>query len=154
MPDGTTAYTRDGSFHMSSTGQVVTSSGYTVQPAITVPANTLSITVASDGTVSVTQSGSSATTTVGTLQLANFVNPAGLSAQGQNLFVETAASGTASTGAPGLNGLGTLNQGYVETSNVNVAEELVNMIQAQRSYELNSKAITTTDQMLQSLTQL
>ncbi|HXC40395.1 MAG TPA: flagellar hook-basal body complex protein, partial [Burkholderiales bacterium] len=128
--------------------------GYPVQPAITIPANAQTITVAADGTVSVTQTGSATPTQVGTLQLANFINAAGLSAQGQNLFLETAASGNASTGAPGLNGMGLLNQGYVETSNVNVAEELVNMIQTQRAYEINSKAIQTSDQMLQRLTQL
>jgi len=154
MPDGTTAYTRDGSFHLDHNGQVVTSNGYPVQPAITIPANAQTITVAADGTVSVTQTGSATPTQVGTLQLANFINAAGLSAQGQNLFLETAASGNASTGAPGLNGMGLLNQGYVETSNVNVAEELVNMIQTQRAYEINSKAIQTSDQMLQRLTQL
>jgi flagellar basal-body rod protein FlgG len=154
MPDGTTAYTRDGSFHVNNNGQVVTSDGYPVQPAVTIPSNALSITVAQDGTVSVTQSGSVTPAQVGTLQLANFINPAGLSAHGQNLYLETTASGTPNTGAPGSNGLGALNQGYVETSNVNVVEELVNMIQTQRAYEINSKAITTSDQMLQRLTQM
>jgi flagellar basal-body rod protein FlgG len=154
MPDGTTAYTRDGSFHVDSQGQMVTSSGFHVQPAITIPANTLSITIARDGVVSVTRSGSAAATQVGSLQLASFVNPAGLQSMGENLYVETAASGTASTNAPGSNGLGLLNQGYVETSNVNVVEELVNMIQIQRAYEINSKSIQTSDQMLQRLTQM
>lgn len=154
MPDGTTGYTRDGSFHVDQQGQLVTSNGFTVQPAITIPANAASITVAQDGTVSITQSGSTATTQVGALQLANFINPAGLQAQGQNIYQETAASGTASSGAPGANGLGTVSQGYVETSNVNVVEELVSMIQTQRAYEINSKSIQSADQMLQRLSQL
>ena len=154
LPDGTTAYTRDGSFQMDSNGQLVTSSGYVVQPAITLPANVQSLTIARDGTVSVTVSGSSAVTQVGTLQLATFLNPAGLEAKGENLYVETTASGSPSTTSPGTNGAGLLTQGYVETSNVNVVEELVNMIQTQRAYEINSKAIQTSDQMLQRLAQL
>lgn len=154
MPDGTTAYTRDGSLHPDAQGQLHTSNGFPVSPAITIPANALAITIGQDGTVSVTTAGSATPTTVGTLQLATFVNPAGLSSQGQNLYLETAASGTPATNTPGTNGTGLLSQGYTETSNVNVAEELVNMIQAQRAYELNSKAITTSDQMLQRLTQL
>ncbi|MBI1889233.1 MAG: flagellar basal-body rod protein FlgG [Burkholderiales bacterium] len=154
LPDGTAAYTRDGSFQVDGQGQLVTASGFVVQPAITIPANATSITVARDGTVSVTQSGSSATTQVGTLQLTTFVNPAGLESKGENLYVETTASGSPSTNTPGTNGSGLLLQGYVETSNVNVVEELVNMIQTQRAYEINSKAITTSDQMLQRLSQL
>ncbi len=154
MPDGTTSYTRDGSFHVDSQGQLVTSSGFQVQPAITIPANALSITISRDGIVSVTKPGTASPTQVGSLQLAGFVNPAGLQSMGENLYVETAASGTASTNAPGSNGAGLLNQGYVETSNVNVVEELVNMIQIQRAYEINSKAIQTSDQMLQKLTQM
>ena len=132
----------------------MTSNGSPLQPAITIPANALAVTIGQDGTVSVTQAGSAAPTTVGTIQLATFINAAGLSSHGQNLYLETAASGTAATNTPGTNGTGLINQGYVETSNVNVAEELVNMIQAQRAYELNSKAITTSDQMLQKLTQI
>ena len=154
LPDGTTAYTRDGSFQVDNQGQLVTSSGYQVQPAITIPVDAITVTVAKDGTVSVTQPGSVAATQVGSLQLANFINPAGLQSQGENLFVETAASGAPTANAPGSNGLGVLNQGMVETSNVNVAEELVNMIQTQRAYEINSKAITTSDQMLQRLVQM
>ena len=154
MPDGTTAYTRDGSFQTNNQGALVTSSGFAVQPAITIPANTTSVTVGRDGTVSVTQAGSAANTQVGSLQLVNFINPAGLQSRGENLFLETAASGTPSANTPGTNGLGQLSQGYVETSNVNVVEELVNMIQTQRAYEINSKAITTSDQMLQKLAQL
>lgn len=154
MPDGTTSYTRDGSFQTDANGQLVTSSGYPVQPAITVPADAQTLTIARDGTVSVTQPGSSTPTTIGTLQLAMFINSAGLQSLGENLYAETASSGTPSASAPGSNGAGLLNQGYTETSNVNVVEELVNMIQTQRAYEINSKAISTSDQMLQRLTQL
>ena len=154
MPDGTTAYTRDGSFQTDSQGQLVTASGYTIQPAITIPSNAQSITVGRDGTVSVTQPGSSNPVQVGSLQLATFVNPAGLQSLGENMYAETAASGNPGTNTPGTNGAGLLVQNFVETSNVNVAEELVNMIQTQRAYEMNSKAITTSDQMLQRLTQM
>jgi flagellar basal-body rod protein FlgG len=154
MPDGTTAYTRDGSLHMDAQGQLVNSNGYALSPAITIPANAQSITVAPDGTISVTQQGTTTPVQVGSIQLANFINPAGLSALGQNVYGETAASGTASTGTPGANGLGTVNQGFVETSNVNVVEEMVSMIQTQRAYEINSKAIQASDQMLQKLSQL
>lgn len=154
LPDGTTAYTRDGSFQVDNQGQLVTSSGFVIQPAITIPGNAQSITIGRDGTVSVTQPGVVAAVQVGSLQLATFINSAGLESRGENLFVETAASGSPSTNTPGTNGAGLVNQGYVETSNVNVAEELVNMIQTQRAYEINSKAITTSDQMLQKLTQL
>jgi len=152
MPDGTTAYTRDGSLQTDNQGQLVTSSGYPVQPAITIPANSTSLTIGRDGTVSAVVAGVS--TQIGSLQLATFINPTGLQSQGENLYVETASSGTASTNVPGTNGAGVLNQGYVETSNVNVVEELVNMIQTQRAYELNSKAITASDQMLQKLSQM
>ncbi|AMO98837.1 flagellar basal-body rod protein FlgG [Collimonas sp. NPDC087041] len=154
MPDGTTAYTRDGSFQSDSTGQLVTASGYPVQPAITIPQNATSMTVAKDGTVSVTQAGSTASVQVGQIQLATFLNSTGLQSNGENLYTETNASGTANQTTPGQNGAGTLSQGYVESSNVNVVEELVNMIQTQRSYEINSKAVTTSDQMLQRLTQM
>jgi flagellar basal-body rod protein FlgG len=154
LPDGSTGYTRDGSFQTDSQGQLVTSSGFVIQPAITIPAGAQSLTVGRDGTVSITAVGSTKPTQVGTLQLSLFINPAGLESRGENLYVETAASGTASSSTPGTNGAGLLSQGYVETSNVNVAEELVNMIQTQRAYEINSKAITTSDQMLQKLTQL
>lgn len=154
MPDGTTAYTRDGTFHVDVNGGVVNSNGFALNPAITIPANAQSITVGQDGTVSVTVPGQAAPQTVGSIQLANFTNPAGLEAKGMNLFIETAASGTASANTPGTNGLGLLNQGYLETSNVNVVEELVSMIQTQRAYEINSKAIQTSDQMLARLAQL
>jgi flagellar basal-body rod protein FlgG len=154
MPDGTTSYTRDGAFHTDPNGQLVTSSGFAVQPAVTIPANAQSVTIGRDGVVSVVRAGTTGSTQIGTLQLANFVNPAGLLSLGENLYAETTASGTASVNQPGSNGLGLLNQSYVETSNVNVVEELVNMIQSQRAYEINSKAIQTSDQMLQKLTQL
>ena len=154
MPDGTVAYTRDGSFKTDANGQLVTNNGYLVAPGLTVPPNTQSLTVAPDGTVSATVQGSAQPVVLGNLQLASFVNPGGLEPRGQNLFVETAASGTPTTNAPGSDGLGTLQQGYLETSNVNVVEELVAMIQTQRAYELNSKAIQTSDQMLQRLAQL
>ncbi|WP_050476022.1 flagellar basal-body rod protein FlgG [Herbaspirillum rhizosphaerae] len=154
MPDGTTQYTRDGSFQTDSQGQLVTSSGYTVQPPITIPANTTKLTVGRDGTVSIMQAGSTATTQIGTLQVATFINPAGLESKGENLYAETAASGTPAPNTPGTNGAGALWQGYVETSNVNVVEEMVNMIQTQRAYEINSKAITTSDQMLAKLSQM
>ncbi len=154
MPDGTTAYTRDGAFQLNANGQMVTSNGYTVLPGITIPQNAQTLTIGNDGTVSVTLPGQAAPQTVGQLQLANFVNPAGLDPKGQNLFTETAASGTPNTGAPNNNGMGALQQGFVETSNVNVVEELVQMIQTQRAYELNSKAVQTSDQMLQKLAQI
>jgi flagellar basal-body rod protein FlgG len=154
LPDGSTAYTRDGSLQMDRAGQLVTSSGYTIQPSITVPANAQSITVGRDGTISVTQPGAAATTQIGTLQTANFINPAGLESRGENLYVETAASGSPTTNTPGANGAGTISQGFVETSNVNVVEEMVNMIQAQRAYEINAKAVQASDQMLQRLAQL
>ncbi|HUX26979.1 MAG TPA: flagellar basal-body rod protein FlgG [Burkholderiales bacterium] len=151
QPDGTIAYTRDGSFQLDNQGALVTSNGYHIQPAVTIPANALSVTVGQDGTVSALLPGSAKPTQVGTLQLVNFVNPTGLQSAGQNLYLETASSGTPNSSTPGTNGLGTLNPGFVETSNVNVVEEMVNMIQAQRAYEIDSKAITTSDQMLQKL---
>jgi flagellar basal-body rod protein FlgG len=154
QPDGTTAYTRDGSFQVDNQGALVTSSGYHVQPQITIPANALSVTIGQDGTVSVLQPGATKPTQVGTLQLVGFINPSGLQSAGENLYLETASSGTPSANTPGTNGLGRLNPGNVETSNVNVVEEMVNMIQTQRAYEMNSKVISTSDQMLQKLAQL
>jgi flagellar basal-body rod protein FlgG len=154
MPDGSTAYTRSGALQLDSQGQLVTSSGFPLQPAITVPANSLSVTISRDGIISAQRAGTTAATQLGTIQLVGFVNPAGLQAVGENLFIETASSGTPSVSAPGTNGLGLVAQGYVETSNVNVVEELVSMIQTQRAYEINSKAIQASDQMLQKLTQL
>jgi flagellar basal-body rod protein FlgG len=153
MPDGTVGYTRDGSFQTNAQGQLVTASGYSVQPSITIPAGTQSVTIGTDGTVSVQLAGQTAPTTVGTLQLADFINPAGLQTVGSNLMLESASSGAAQTGTPGLTGLGTLTQGSLESSNVNVVEEMVNMIQVQRAYEMNSKAIQTCDQMLQFASQ-
>jgi len=154
MPDGTAAYTRDGAFQVDAQGQLVTSSGYAVTPTITIPANAQSITVGRDGVVSVTVPGSVTPQQAGQIQLANFMNPAGLDPRGGNLFAETAASGNPQTGNPGASGLGVVNQGMVEGSNVNVVEELVAMIQTQRAYEINSKAIQTSDQMLAKLAQL
>jgi flagellar basal-body rod protein FlgG len=149
MPDGSNAYTRDGSFKMSAEGELVTASGYRVQPAISIPQGAQSISVGADGTVSALLPGQSVPTQIGTLQLTDFVNPAGLQPRGENLLLESAASGPAQASTPGLNGLGTLQQGFLEGSNVNVVEELVAMIETQRAYEMNSKAISTTDEMLQ-----
>jgi flagellar basal-body rod protein FlgG len=154
MPDGTTAYTRDGSFQRDSQGQIVTANGFVVQPAITIPANATTVTIGQDGVVTITQPGATAPVQVGSLQLATFINDSGLESMGQNLYLETASSGTPSTNVPGTNGSGSLSQNYIETSNVNVVEELVNMIQTQRAYEINSKAITVSDQMLQKLSQM
>lgn len=154
MPDGTLAYTRDGAFQRDSTGQLVTSSGYPVSPAITIPSDAISITISRDGIVSVTQAGQASPTQVGNLQLATFINNGGLQSVGENLYVETASSGTPTPNTPGSNGAGLLNQGLVETANVNVAEELVSMIQTQRAYEMNSRAVQTSDAMLGRLTQL
>lgn len=154
LPDGTTAYTRDGSFQRDNQGQIVTSSGYPVQPSITIPSDALTVTIAKDGVVSITQPGTSAATQIGTMQVATFINVGGLQSIGENLFLETASSGAPTPNTPGTNGSGSLAQLYVETSNVNVAEELVSMIATQRAYELNSKVISTSDSMLARLTQL
>ena len=154
LPDGTTAYTRDGAFQVDANGQLVTNAGYVVQPGITIPATAQSVTIAADGTVNVTVANQTAQQSLGQLQLASFVNPAGLEPRGGNLYAETTASGTPTTGAPASDGLGSLQQGFIEGSNVNVVEELVSMIATQRAYELNSKAIQTSDQMLQRLGQL
>lgn len=151
LPDGTQAYTRDGTLQIDSDGQVVTSSGYRIQPEITLPTNAQSVTIGSDGTVGVQIAGQAAPQQVGTLQIVDFINPSGLTPRGENLFLETAASGTPQPGTPGLNGLGTVLQGALETSNVNVVEELVSMIETQRAYEMNSKAISASDSMLQFL---
>ena len=153
MPDGTISYSRDGSFSMDAQGNVVTASGYPLSPAITIPINAQSVTVGTDGTVSVTVAGSTKPTSVGQIQLASFINVQGLQPTGNNLLIESASSGAPQVGTPGTTGLGSLQQGSLETSNVNTVTELVNMIQCQRAYEMNSKAITTTDQMLQYLTQ-
>ena len=154
MPDGSTGYTRDGSFQIDAGGQLVTSAGLVLQPGITIPANAQKVTIGQDGTVSVTVPGQATPQAVGQIQLAGFINPSGLEPLGQNLFAESASSGAPQAAAPGANGMGTLHQGAVEGSNVNVVEELVAMIATQRAYELNSKAIQTSDQMLQRLGQL
>ena len=139
---------------LDSNGQLVTSNGYAIQPGITIPAQAQSVTIAADGTVTATLPGQATPASLGQIQLASFANVGGLDPKGENLFMETASSGTPASGAPGSNGLGKLQQGFVETSNVNVVEELVSMITTQRAYELNSKAIQTSDQMLQRLGQL
>ncbi|MBN4073758.1 flagellar basal-body rod protein FlgG [bacterium AH-315-E07] len=149
LPDGSIGYTRDGSLQIDAEGQLVNSSGFPIQPTINIPAASLSISIGGDGTVSAQISGQAAPTQVGNLQLVDFVNPSGLQPSGDNLFLESASSGAPQAGTPGLNGLGSLVQGAVESSNVNVVEELVSMIEAQRAYELNSKTIETVDQMLQ-----
>ena len=154
MPDGTTQYTRDGSFQVDNQGRLVTASGMPVASGVTVPANAKNVTIAVNGTVTASIPGQTAPQSIGTITMASFLNPAGLEPQGQNLFAESPASGQPSTGAPGSNGLGTLSQGFLETSNVNVVQELITMIQTQRAYEMNSKAIQTSDQMLQKLGQL
>jgi len=152
MPDGTTGYTRDGAFQKNEQGEVVTSSGYRLQPGINIPSNAVSVSIGNDGVVTATVSGQSAPVQIGTIQLVNFVNPSGLENRGENLAFESASSGPAQPGTPGLNGLGHIQSGSLESSNVNVVEELVTMIETQRAYEMNSKAIATTDQMLQYVT--
>jgi len=149
QPDGELAYTRNGEFKVDSSGRLVNSDGYTVDPEITIPDTALTITISADGIVSVTEPGVSTPTEVGNIELARFVNPGGLKPIGKNLYMPTASSGDALTAAPGTDGLGTVAQGFVETSNVSVVEEMVAMIVAQRAYEINSKAIQTADQMLQ-----
>lgn len=150
LPDGTVSYTRAGAFKKDNTGRIVTSDGFPVEPAITIPADALNITISADGTVSVLQPGNSIPTEIGTIQLVRFPNPSGLNSIGRNLFLPTAASGEAMTGNPGDSGFGTIAQGFLEASNVNIAEELVNMIIGQRAYEINSKAIQTADEMMRT----
>ena len=154
LPDGTINYTRDGAFQIDATGRLVTAAGLPVANGITVPAGAKNISIAADGTVTANVAGNTAPQPIGTIALATFINPAGLEPQGQNLFAESVASGQASTGVPGTNGLGVVTQGFLEASNVNVVQELITMIQTQRAYEMNSKAIQTSDQMLQKLGQL
>ncbi|MFJ5285984.1 flagellar basal-body rod protein FlgG, partial [Pseudomonas sp. NPDC088429] len=153
QPDGTTSYTRDGTFHLDSNGQIVNASGFALEPAIVIPNNAQSFTVGVDGTVSITVPGNPAAQVIGNLQTADFINPAGLQAVGNNLFLETAASGAPQIGTPGLNGFGTTLQNTLEGSNVSTVEEMVNMITTQRAYEMNSKVISTADQMLSFVTQ-
>jgi len=152
LPDGSNAYTRDGSFQIDSQGQLVTASGYQVQPPISIPDSAQSVTIGADGTVTVVNAGDPQPVVVGQLQLVDFINSGGLEPRGQNLLAESAASGPPQVGTPGLNGLGTVVQGSLETSNVNVVEELVAMIETQRAYEMNTRAISTVDQMLGYLT--
>ncbi len=153
LPDGTTAYTRDGQFQINSDGQVVTANGHPLEPAITVPENTSLLTIGEDGVVTAAVSGETAVTQLGQIDTVDFINPQGLKAIGNNLFRETEASGAPQVGTPGLNGLGVLNQGMLEQSNVDVVEELVDMITTQRAYEMNSKVVSTADQMLQFISQ-
>jgi flagellar basal-body rod protein FlgG len=154
LPDGETAYTRDGTFGLAADGTIVTADGYTVQPGISIPTNATTVTVNTSGQVQVTIQGQTAPTTVGQIQLATFPNEAGLDAQGDNLLLQTAASGAPVTGNPATTGFGTVMQGFIETSNVNVVTEITNLITAQRAYEMNSKVITTSDDMLSTLTNL
>ncbi|KAB0499773.1 flagellar basal-body rod protein FlgG [Pseudomonas vancouverensis] len=153
QPDGTTSYTRDGTFHLDSNGQIVNASGFALEPAIVIPNDAQTFTVGRDGTVSITIAGNPAAQVIGNLQTADFINPAGLQAVGNNLFLETAASGAPQVGTPGLNGFGSMLQNTLETSNVSTVEEMVNMITTQRAYEMNSKVISTADQMLSFVTQ-
>ncbi len=148
-PEGDIAFTRAGAFKLDSEGNIVNSDGYAMEPAITIPANTLSITIATDGTVSVLQDGNNASVEVGQIELAQFTNPGGLTPIGKNLFLPNEASGEATTGTPNAEGFGSVNQGFLELSNVNVVEEMVNMIVSQRAYELSSKVVQTSDEMLQ-----
>jgi flagellar basal-body rod protein FlgG len=148
LPDGSSAYTRDGSLQINAQGELVTNSGYPVQPGIQIPEGAQSMTIGNDGTITVTMAGEGQAQEIGALTLTDFVNPSGLQAKGENLYQETTASGPAQNGTPGLNGLGSVVQGSLEGSNVNVVEELVSMIETQRAYEMNAKAISTTDAML------
>jgi flagellar basal-body rod protein FlgG len=152
LPDGSQAYTRDGTFQIDADGAIVTSSGYELQPGLTIPPSAQAVTIGVDGVVSAVLPGQADPVQVGTLQVTDFVNPSGLQPRGENLYIETVSSGPPEPGTPGLNGLGTLAQGSLETSNVSVVEELVSMIETQRAYEMNSRAIETSDQMLQTLT--
>lgn len=154
MPDGTTGYSRAGAFKKDSTGRIVTPEGYPLLPSITIATNATKINIGNDGTVSVMQAGQNTPTTAGQIELVAFSNPSGLSSLGKNLYQESDASGTATPGNPGSNGLGTIGQGLLEMSNVNVAEEMVNMIVGQRAYEINSKAVTAADEMLQTANNL
>lgn len=154
MPDGTTAYSRAGAFKLDNSGNVVNSDGYPLEPAITIPSNATSVTVGSDGKVTVIQAGSTTPTDIGQITLARFINPGGLKAIGKNLYTTTGSSGDAMLGNPGSQGIGTVAQGYVELSNVNIVEEMVNMIVSQRAYEINSKAVQASDEMLQAANNL
>ena len=154
LPSGSTAYTRDGTFSLSPDGQIVTADGYVVQPGITVPSNATSVTINATGQVQISLDGQTAPTVAGQVQLATFPNESGLDAQGDNLFLQSSASGNPVTGTPGAPGFGSVLQGFIETSNTNVVSEITNLITAQRAYEMNSRVITTSDQMLSTLTNL
>ena len=154
LPDGTTAYTRNGAFKLDSEGNVVNSDGYKMLPEIVVPEDATQISIGTDGTVSVLQAGDTEMNQIGQIEIANFINPAGLHSLGDNNYMNTTSSGDAITGTPGLNGLGQLRQGFVEMSNVQLVEEMTDLITGQRAYEANSKAITTSDEMLQTVNQL
>ncbi len=153
QPDGTLAYTRDGQLHMNGDGQIVNASGLLLEPSITIPQGASNVTIGTDGTVTAFVSGDAAPQQIGSIQLVDFINPAGLQAKGGNMYLETASSGTPTTGTPGENGLGSLAQGALENSNVDIVEEMVNMITTQRAYEMNSKVVSTADQMLQYVSQ-
>ena len=152
QPNGDIAYTRDGSFQRNAEGTIVNAEGLVLQPGLTIPDGVVSLSIGNDGTVSAVIAGTATPTSLGTIQLSDFINPAGLQPVGKNLFIETAASGSPQSANPGQDGLGTLVQGAIESSNVNVVEEMVNMIETQRAYEMNSKAIATTDEMLRFIT--
>ena len=152
--DGTNAYTRAGNFSLSPQGQLVTQDGMLVQPGITIPANTTSVTINAQGQVNATVAGNATPQTVGQLDLTVFPNQAGLNAIGGNMFLETQASGSPQTGVPGSPGFGTIQQGFLETSNVNSVDEITALITAQRAYEMNSKVVTAADQMMQTTTQM
>ena len=153
LPDGNVAYTRNGEFHLSADGEIVSADGLVLQPNIALPDNTSNVTISRDGVVSALVQGEASPTVAGNIQLADFINPAGLQAIGSNLFLESASSGSVQTGAPDANGFGSIVQGSVENSNVNIVEELVNLITTQRTYEMNSRVIQTADQMLQFVSQ-
>jgi len=153
LPDGSIGYTRNGQLHLNQDGQLTTSQGYVIEPAITIPAGATSVSIGRDGTVTATQTGNPTPTQIGNIQLAMFVNPGGLQAMGSNMFIETAASGAAQQSAPGENGAGELLAGSLEASNVSIVEELVSMVATQRAYEMNSRVVSTADQMLQFVTQ-
>ena len=153
QPDGTLGYTRNGQLHLNSDGQIVNASGLLIQPALTVPPDAQRISIGEDGTVSATLAGTATPTVLGNLQLTDFVNPGGLQSGGANIFLETASSGNPINGTPGQNGLGSILQGALESSNVDIVEEMVTMITTQRTYEMNSKVLSTADQMLQFVTQ-
>ena len=154
MPDGTIAYTRDGTLQLNENGEIVTAQGFLIDPSITIPADATSIDINQSGEVIVKVSNQTTSQNVGQIQLASFVNPAGLEAIGDNLYLETDSSGSPTTGNPATNEFGNIRQGALESSNVNVVEEITSLITAQRAYEMNSNVISTSDEMLQTVTQL